>query len=404
MSEAEWETADQLIAQAESQHVQFGKLHFGDTPEKARRDLEKSRPAQTPPGKQATAGKRGKESTSEIPPANHVVSPSSSTAQPGTIKAPAERQLKGPRKPAADQVAEQQTAPTEQAFPPTSKKRPAATAPARIRSTPSIAPPPAPRLRPARPSRRWFVSPKPRPKRCRSAPFPGRQQQMVEEDAAAATTVMATAVGDEARAKVIACSSRPARHWPSAMRRGPWGSSVRPKPWAARYDLHEDNPAKIEAAIQKQAELVQLRHSQGQRDYRRRQVDLLLSQAESLLLWKEFDDAERLANDAANLPVTYGPFDAKPQDLLNRVASGRRRSGRFRDSAVRRPNSKRQPAARPRRRCPRGRWRPTRPIIPQPTSPAPPVPAAHVPAAPRSARSFSPTPIRRGMCRPRERS
>ena len=124
MSEAEWETADQLIAQAESQHVQFGKLHFGDTPEKARRDLEKSRPAETPPGKQATAGKRGKESTSEIPPANHVVSPSSSTAAPGTIRC-RPTTIEGDSAQAGCRSGRRATnCPDQQAFPPTSKNSP----------------------------------------------------------------------------------------------------------------------------------------------------------------------------------------------------------------------------------------------------------------------------------------
>ena len=109
-------------------------------------------------------------------------------------------------------------------------------------------------------------------------------------------------------------------------RRWPWETPARAAKFAAqakalnvRYELHDDNPAKIEAAIQKQIEFAQLHTPKDSEAYRRRQVELLLSQAESLLLWKEFDDAERLANDASHLPVAYGPFDANPQDLLNRV-------------------------------------------------------------------------------------
>ncbi len=113
-----------------------------------------------------------------------------------------------------------------------------------------------------------------------------------------------------------------------------------------RYELNEDNPAKIESAIQKQVEFAHLRTPKDSEVYRRRQVEMLLSQAESLLLWKEFDAAERLATDASRMPVTYGPFDANPQDLLNRVAAARRRSGRFRDNAVA-PAGFQTPAASP---------------------------------------------------------
>ncbi len=91
-------------------------------------------------------------------------------------------------------------------------------------------------------------------------------QQMVEQDAAVETTVMATAVGDEARAqsdRLLVAARKALAVGDAARAMGLVGQA---KALGARYDLHEDNPAKIESAIQKQAELVQTAHSQGQRN------------------------------------------------------------------------------------------------------------------------------------------
>ena len=106
------------------------------------------------------------------------------------------------------------------------------------------------------------------------------------------------------------------------------------KALAVQYGLHEDNPARVETTIQKYVELTQRAGSKDGEVYRRRYADLLMAQAEALLAWKEFDAAERLTDDAQRLSVTYGPFDAKPEDLLKRLATARRRGGHFRDGAV----------------------------------------------------------------------
>ncbi len=72
LSEADWETADGLIAQAEALHVQYGKLYFGDTPEKCRAELERLRPA---PSKHSVAGPKRGDAPSDIPPANQLGRP-----------------------------------------------------------------------------------------------------------------------------------------------------------------------------------------------------------------------------------------------------------------------------------------------------------------------------------------
>ncbi|HEY4312798.1 MAG TPA: hypothetical protein VGN12_25330 [Pirellulales bacterium] len=336
MTEADWDTADSLIAQAEAQHVQFGKIYFGDTPEKARRDLERQRPASKAPTKQAIAGK-GRDAKSDIPPAGQV-------AAPGTIKAPGERPLKGQRAPTAERVADGQSLRNEQSFPPVNDRRMAG-AEARG-ANPFEAVDRAAAVTASEPTMvRLPTSTAGAAPGEELAAQPLQQAAGAMIDAAMAAEVAAemapevgaeavTAVGDQARAASdsLLVSARKALAVGDTARAA--AMAAKAKAMSMRYDLHEDNPEKIEAAIQKQMEFAQLRIPKDSEAFRRRQVELLMSQAESLLLWKEFDDAERLASDASHLPVNYGPFDAKPQDVLNRIAVARRRTGRFRDNAV----------------------------------------------------------------------
>ena len=117
-----------------------------------------------------------------------------------------------------------------------------------------------------------------------------------------------------------------------------------------------------------------------------------MDQADGLVRWGEHDEAERLAGRAASMRIVYGPFEQKPQDLLQRIAAaapadGRPPRGRLRppgrDTPPRRPARDMPPRRRrpPRRPCGSrpSNWsaRPARPsppanwIRPRP-SPAPP--------------------------------
>jgi general secretion pathway protein D len=329
ISEADWDTAESLISQAEAQHVQFGKLHFGDTPEKCRKELERLRPAT---GKQGVAGKNRAGASSDIPPANQMAAPAKN-GQAGTIRAPGERALRAPQPATNQQAAGRPAARDEQAFPPKSAGRSTANMPrnenpfdAVDRSSEQAVEEPAvvrlPEAAQAPAQRAIAAAPRSNPAERVMSPEPVTAEAPIMAPGGDARTQSdqllvgarkALAVGDTARAAKMAAQA---------------------KALNVRYEMHEDNPTKIESAIQKQVEFAQLRTPKDSEAYRRRQVELLLSQAESLLMWKEFEDAERLANDASHLPIAYGPFDANPQDLLNRVTAARRRSGRFRDNAV----------------------------------------------------------------------
>ncbi len=99
------------------------------------------------------------------------------------------------------------------------------------------------------------------------------------------------------------------------------------KALAVRYEFTEDNPTKVEAAIYKFNELLQ--RPAGERNgesYRRRYAELQMQQADDLLRWREFDEAERLVGEAQRLGLNYGPFEASPEMLQKRIADARKQA------------------------------------------------------------------------------
>lgn len=94
------------------------------------------------------------------------------------------------------------------------------------------------------------------------------------------------------------------------------------------YQPLDDTPEKVEAAMRKYQELSGL--DKNSEAYRHAYARNLMDQADGLLRWNEQDEAERLASQAARLQITYGPFEQKPQDLLQRIAAmhGSTRAGR----------------------------------------------------------------------------
>ena len=122
------------------------------------------------------------------------------------------------------------------------------------------------------------------------------------------------------------CSPRTAR-WPRATCNALPEAVAQAKALAVRYDFTEDNPTKVEAAIYKFNELLQ--RPAGERNgesYRRRYAELQMQQADELLRWREFDEAERLVGEAQRLGLNYGPFEASPEMLQKRIADARKQA------------------------------------------------------------------------------
>jgi len=93
------------------------------------------------------------------------------------------------------------------------------------------------------------------------------------------------------------------------------------------YGFHEDNPAKVEASIRKYTDVMEVTKGRTDTESARQQyADMLMEQSQLLLRWKDFDEAERLAADAARLRPNYGPFEARPETLLDKIAAERKQS------------------------------------------------------------------------------
>jgi general secretion pathway protein D len=88
-----------------------------------------------------------------------------------------------------------------------------------------------------------------------------------------------------------------------------------------RYAPNEDNPDRIAAAIGKFVEISRL--DRASEENRRTYARMWMEQANDLMQWNELDQAEKLAQMAAQQRVTFGPFDNKPDDLLRRITAMR---------------------------------------------------------------------------------
>ncbi len=92
-----------------------------------------------------------------------------------------------------------------------------------------------------------------------------------------------------------------------------------------QYGSASDSPEKVSAAIRKYEELaVQPKTSEI---YRRNYARMLMEQAEALLSQGDYEQAEQLAQRAAQQNVSFGSLGKRPQDVLDRIANARRQQG-----------------------------------------------------------------------------
>jgi len=98
-----------------------------------------------------------------------------------------------------------------------------------------------------------------------------------------------------------------------------------------RYSFQDDQPSKVQASIEKMAQLQQMQQAGNAHTetYRRQYSNLLLEQADALLRWGDIDEAERLALDAQKLNLRYSPFENSPERVLAQVAAARQTGARF---------------------------------------------------------------------------
>jgi general secretion pathway protein D len=90
-----------------------------------------------------------------------------------------------------------------------------------------------------------------------------------------------------------------------------------------RFAETDDSPATVEALIHRYADLM-AQGAHGDSEANRHQyAALLLEEAQGLMLWREYDEAERLAGMASQQPVKFNPVEMRPDVMLQRIAAAR---------------------------------------------------------------------------------
>lgn len=295
MAEGKFELADSLISRAEAQDVSYSRLHLGDTPKKARADLNRVLKSKGGPAKLP--------SQKFQPDA-----PDGAGLTPGyDVNNPAEFAKSEPRDPFA--VRDDRFEPRAKNAPP----RGVADADPRAVLAP-------PGEEPGNlPTGKGFPDSSPFGKQAIDAPpsqaeaglpadqLPAKDANRTQSDRWLLDARRALAVGDVRRASNLTAQA---------------------KQLGVRYDFHEDSPAKVEDAIQRYSRLnAPGGPARDSESYRRQQAESLLQQAEGLMNWGEMEEAHRLATDAKRLNVNYGPFDVKPDALIERISAARGQRG-----------------------------------------------------------------------------
>ncbi len=260
MAENDLAAADQLIGRAEGLGVNYGPMHFGDTPEKARQDLDQRR--------QPSAGRSGSLFAVPFKKRDDVTDPFAAR-RPGDASEP----------PVAGRVGHDDEIsmlpPVNQVNP----VRPPAGAGSFGRPA-DLGPPPGADSNPDR----------------------------ARSDDLLIGARRALALGDVRRATSLVEQARQLN---------------------VRYGLNEDSPAKVESAVRQYDDLMQQPADRHQTEgFRRQYARLMMDQAQALVQWQQFGEAERLALEAGRQQVTYGPLDTRPETLLRQIDDARRQASR----------------------------------------------------------------------------
>jgi general secretion pathway protein D len=92
----------------------------------------------------------------------------------------------------------------------------------------------------------------------------------------------------------------------------------------ASYGPLDDTPDKVASLLGRYGELIAQQASRGQTEgYRRQFAKIMMEQAEGLLRWREYGEAERLAETASRQGVMFGPFEANPAALMQDIRDAR---------------------------------------------------------------------------------
>ncbi len=304
MAEDDLAAAESLISGAEALGVRYSLLHVGDTPKRARRDLQRKRSAAdgapTPTGRLFSHLSLKKKASRTDPFAARAGS-FSTTNLPESGRPAAEiRVLAGnPDEPAigANRPRLREIAPLPRVGA-TSPIRPlTSSGPSQLQSPPGRAVAVAPPERNLARLPAVLAGVNAADAAAKSEAIEGSSQGLLLQ------ARRALASGDVRQASTLVNQA---------------------KRLQVSYAPLDDTPERVEAAIHQYQEVAaEPNQTEAQR---RRKVRMLMGQAEALLRYGDHQRAEQLATRASREKLTYGPFEARPQDLLGRIAATRRQA------------------------------------------------------------------------------
>lgn len=361
MDENNLTAADSLVAQAEALDVQYNAFYIGDTPRKVRRDLDRKRATQASPAKPsqllaplglnktqpvpATDPFAGKAAGSSAPAAQtaqaapaYPMAPATQATQPGQVlplprvdanatrTASAQAAVPGAAKTPDPMMSGQNDIPSLLTLP---AKSTITTTPGAVAAVPNPAVrPAAPTTTPAAPNTMpaaGQLSANAQPvgllptNNGANAPATNLLPQRSPLQAAAPVGLPATTPAAQPANNTLR-EARLALAFGDIRRASSLTQQARTVPM--NYQPLDDTPDKVDTVIRKYEELQTL--DKNSEAFRRGYARSLTEQAEALFRLGERDEAERLAGRAASIPIMYGPLEAKPQDLLQRIAASRR--------------------------------------------------------------------------------
>lgn len=303
MEENNLTAADTLISQAEALGVQYSIFYMGDTPKKARHDLERQHAATAPTKPSQAFNPLGLNRNKNIPTSDPFVGRTSepSAAPAGAVSSAG---LMAPAAPAGlaaasnPSDANQSVVPLPRTDAPNaSYGPPGAGSPTAPSTAPSTVAPP---YRIVEPGENDVRVPSATGRIAAAGMAPANPPSATAHDSPLRAARLALAFGDVRRANELIQQAKRMR---------------------VNYQASDDTPDKVEAAVHRYEELSS--YDKQSEAYRRAYARNLMEQADALLRWNERDAAERLVTRAAGMQVIYGPYEQKPQDLLARLASTR---------------------------------------------------------------------------------
>ncbi|MFC1596933.1 hypothetical protein ACFL5Q_03200 [Planctomycetota bacterium] len=325
MAENDLKSAETLVAQAEALGVDYGSLYRGDTPKKARRDLERklkaagsspARPSQlfSPLGLGKTrapvtdpfAAQNGGSTAAMLPDAksvakSHVLKGRQELAK-GNLAAAAHWYRQAAAVPAT--FSENEDSPTRLASE-IRRQGGRLNAPDDSTGVPAsrnVTPlPPIDQASPLKPS-----------------PFAA---ESLASRLPAGSPATAHAARTESSRLLLAARRALAE---GDVRRAT-SMVQQAKTLPVQYGPTDDSPSKVEAVTRAYSDLIAQQAQRGNSEaYRSQHARVLMEQAEGLLHYRDCDRAEHLATLAARQGVNFGPYQANPADLLRRIAAARR--------------------------------------------------------------------------------